>query len=148
MKSDRNGENRHGRVFRDRWRDRQSAASRPGELIKQQGGVDGGLVALTVLLATGAVYAGTVSIAQTEALPAVAQGTVVTASRGDGTPPARGTTTQFRDASGATQRATVVDVTATEVKAGLDRPASAPTGELLVPRGRQRLISVLLPRLR
>ncbi len=151
MKTDRNGdggETRHEPVFRQRWRDRQSAATRPGELINQQGWVDGGLVALTVLLAAGAVTAGTVSVVQTEALPAVAQGIWVTASRDGGIPPARGAAVQFRDASGTTQTAVVVDVTATEVKAELGRPVSAPTGELVVPQGRRRLISTLLPRLR
>jgi hypothetical protein len=100
-----------------------------------------------VLLAAGAVAVGTVSIAQTEALPAVTQGMSVTAIRGGGTPPAQGTAAQFRDASGTTQGAVVVEVTATEVRAQLERPVSASAGELVVPKGRQRLISVLLPRL-
>ncbi|MGD1171903.1 hypothetical protein ACKUVQ_05155 [Mycobacterium seoulense] len=103
MKADRNsddGEIRHEPVFRERWRDRQSAASRPGELIKQERWVDAGLVALSVLLAAGALAAGTVRIAQTE------------------------------------------------VKAEVGRPVSGPAGEVVVPQGRQRLISVLLPRLR
>lgn len=142
------GEIRYESVFRERWRDRQSAATRPGELIKQQGWIDAGLVALGVLLAAGAVAAGTVSIARTEALPAVTQGMSVTAMRGGGTPPARGTAAQFRDASGATQGAVVVEVTATEVRAQLERPVSEPAGELVLPNARQRLISVLLPRLR
>ncbi|OBH84151.1 hypothetical protein [Mycobacterium sp. E2989] len=150
METDRNSDDRPGRhqpVFRERWRDRQSAASRPGELIKQQGWVNPGLVALTVLLAAGAVYAGTVSVAQTEALPAVAQGVWVTASREGVTPPPPGAPVQFRDPSGTTQ-GVVVDVTATEVKAELARPVSAPAGELVVPQGRRRLIGVLMPRLR
>jgi hypothetical protein len=151
MKTDRNsddGEIRYESVFRERWRDRQSAATRPGELIKQQCWIDAGLVALGVLLAAGAVAAGTVSVAQTEALPAVTDGTSVTAIPGSGTPPAQGTAAQFRDASGTTQGAVVVEVTATEVRAQLERPASAPAGELVVPKGRQRLINVLLPGLR
>jgi len=151
MKTERNsddGEIRYESLFRQRWRDRQSAATRPGELIKQQGWIDAGLVALGVLLAAGAVAAGTVSVPQTEALPAVTDGTSVTAIPGSGTPPAQGTAAQFRDASGTTQRAVVVEVTATEVRARLERPASAPAGELVVPKGRHRLISVLLPRLR
>lgn len=150
METDRygdDGEIRHESVFRERWRERQSTASRPGELIRQQGWVDAGLVALGVLLAAGAVVAGTASVARTEALPAVVQGISVTASRAGGMPPARGCAVQFRDASGATHGAVVVDVTATEVKAELDRPVSAPAGELVVPQGRQRLISTLLPRL-
>lgn len=150
METDRNGDNgvRGESVFRQRWRDRQSAATRPGELIKQQGWIDAGLVALWVLSTVGAVAAGTVSIAQNETLPAVAQGSSVTATRGGGTPPARGTAAQFRDLSGATQGAVVVEVTATEVRARLERPVSAPAGELVVPKGRQLLIDVLLPRLR
>jgi hypothetical protein len=141
------GDIRYESPFRERWRDRQSAATRPGELIKQQGWIDAGLIALGVLLAAGAVAVGTVSIAQTEALPAVTQGMSVTAIRGGGTPPAQGTAAQFRDASGTTQGAVVVEVTATEVRAQLERPVSASAGELVVPKGRQRLISVLLPRL-
>ncbi|OBB82651.1 hypothetical protein [Mycobacterium sp. 852002-30065_SCH5024008] len=151
MKADRDGDDgeiRHESVFRERWRDRQSAATRPGELIKQQGWINAGLVTLGVLLAAGAVAAGTVSAAQTEALPAVAQGTTVTATRDGGTPPARGAAARFRGASGTTQGAVVVEVTATAVTAQLQRPASEPAGELVVPKGRQRLISVLLPRLR
>ena len=140
------GEIRYESVFRDRWRDRQSAATGPGELIKQHGWIDTGLVALGVLLAAGAVAAGQVGIAQTEALPAVTQGITVTAIRGGGTPPAQGTAAQFRDASGTTQGAVVIEVTATEVRARLDRPVWAPAGELVVPTGRQPLISVLLPR--
>jgi hypothetical protein len=141
------GEIRYGSVFRERWRDRQSAATRPGELIKQPGWIDAGLVALGVLLTAGAVAAATSSVAQTEPLPAVTDGMSVTAIRGGGTPPAEGTAAQFRDASGTTQGAVVVEVTATQVRARLERPSSAPAGELVVPNGRQRLISVLVPRL-
>jgi hypothetical protein len=149
MKADQNSDNgeiRYESMFRERWRDRQSAATRPGELIKQQGWIDRGLVALGVLLAAGTVAASTLSVAQTEALPAIAQGTSVTAIRGGGTPPAQGSAAQFRDASGTTQGAVVVEVTATEVRAQLERPSSEPAGELVVPMGRQRLISVILPR--
>lgn len=141
------GEIRYESVFRQRWRDRQSA-SRPGELIKQQGWIDAGLVALGALLAAGAVAAGTVTIAQTQTLPAVTQGMSVTAIRDGGTPPAQGTAAQFRDASGTTRGAVVVQVTATEVRAQLETPVSVWPGELVVPNGRQRLISVLLPSLR
>lgn len=133
-------------VFRQRWRDRQSAGARPGELIKQPGWIDAGLVALGVLLAAGAVAASTVTVARTEALPAVVQGTSVTAPRGANAP-APGTTAQYRDSSGTTLDAVVVDVTATEVVARLARPGPASAGELLIPVGRQRLIGVLLPRL-
>ncbi|WP_066960972.1 hypothetical protein [Mycobacterium sp. 852002-50816_SCH5313054-b] len=151
MKIDRNShddESRCESVFRQRWRDRQSAAARPGELIRQQGWIDAGLVALWVLTTAGAVAAGTISVAQTDTLPAVAQDSSVTAARGSGPPPAQGTAAQFRDPSGTTQRAVVVEVTATDVRARLDRPVPAPAGELIVPTGRQRLISVLLPGLR
>ncbi len=141
------GEIRYESVFREHWRDRQSAATRPGELIKQPGWIDAGLEALGVLLAAGAVAAGTVTVERTEALPAVAQGMSVIADRAGGTPPAEGTAAQFRDASGTTHSAIVVEVTATEVRAQLEGPGSASAGELVVPKGRQRLISVLLPSL-
>jgi hypothetical protein len=140
------GEIRDESVFRERWRDRQSAATRPGELVKKPGWINAGLVALGVLLAAGGVAAGTVSIARTAALPAITQGMSVTAMRGAGPPPAVGTAAQFRDASGTTQGADVVEVTATQVRARLERPSSAPAGELVVPNGRQQLISVLVPR--
>lgn len=133
-------------VFRKSWRDRQSAGPRPGELIKQPGWIDAGLVALGVLLAAGAVAASTVTVARTAALPAVVDGTSVTAVRGD-VAPAPGTAAQYRDASGTTLDVVVVGVTRTEVVARLDQPGPASAGELLLPVGRQRLISVLLPRL-
>jgi hypothetical protein len=151
MKSDRNsddGEVRGEAVFRDRWRDRQSAATRPGELIRQRGWIDAGLVALWVLSTAGVLAAGTISIAQSETLPAVVEGSSVTATRGGATPPAPGAAAQFRDPSGATQGAVVTDVTAAEVRARLQQPIPARAGELIVPAGRQRLISVLLPGLR
>ena len=141
------GEVRYETVFRKRWRDRQSVGVRPGELIKQPGWIDGGLIALGVLLATGAVAACTVTVAQTAALPAVVQDTSVTAVRASGPAPAPGTVAQYRDASGTTVGAVVDEVTATEVMARLDRPGPASAGELMIPAGRQRLISVLLPRL-
>ena len=138
---------RYDAVFRERWRDRQSAGARPGELVKQPGWIDAGLVALGVLLALGVVAAGTMTIARTQALPAVVQGTSVTAARGEASP-APGSVVQYRDASGITVGATVVEVTETEVSARLDRPSPASTGQLLVPGDRQRVITVLLPRLR
>jgi hypothetical protein len=137
---------RYEAVFRERWRDRQSAGARPGELVKQPGWIDSGLVALGVLLTVGVVAAGTMTIARTQALPAVVQGTSVTAARGEASP-ATGSVVQYRDASGITLGATVVEVTETEVTARLDQPAAASTGQLLVPADRQRLITVLLPRL-
>ena len=142
------GEVRYESVFRERWRDRRSAGARPGELIKQPGWIDAGLVGLGVLLAAGAVAAGTVTIARTEALPAVAQGTSVTAVRTGPATPDLGTAVQFRDASGTTLDAVVVEVTPTEVTAQLEQPGPPESaGELLIPAGRQRLINVLLPRL-
>lgn len=134
-------------VFRERWRDRQSAGARPGELIKQPGWIDAGLVALVVLLVAGLIAAGTMTITRMQALPAVVQGASVTAARGEASP-ALGSVVQYRDASGTTLSATVVEVTETEVMARLDQPGPASTGELLVPADRQRLITVLLPRLR
>lgn len=141
------GEVRYEAVFRERWRDRQSGGARPGELIKQPGWIDVGLVALGILLAAGVVAAGTMTIARSEALPAVVQGNLVTAVLADATGPTPGTAVQFRDESGATFDAVVVDVSATEVTAQLAQPGPAAAGKLLVPAGRQRLISLLLPRL-
>jgi hypothetical protein len=138
---------RYEAVFRERWRDRQSAGARPGELVKQPGWIDAGLVLLGVLLAAGVFAAGTMTIARTQALPAVVQGTSVTAARGEASP-APGSVVQYRDGSGITLGATVVEVTASEVTARLDRPGPASTGQLLVPGDRQPLITVLLPRLR
>jgi hypothetical protein len=140
-------EGRYETVFRERWRDRQSTGARPGELVKQPGWIGAGIVALGVLLTAGVVAAGTMTIERTQALPAVVQGTTVTAARADASP-APGSVVQYRDASGITLGATVVEVTETEVTARLDRPGPASTGELLVPADRQRLITVLLPRLR
>jgi hypothetical protein len=140
------GEVRYETVFRERWRDSQSAGARPGELIKQPGWIDPGLVGLAVLVAAGAVAASAVTVAQTVALPAVVQGTSVTADRTGASAPAPGTPVQLREGSGTTLGAVVVEVTPTEVTAQLDRPSAASTGELLVPVARQRLVSVLLPR--
>jgi hypothetical protein len=141
------GEAPYKAIFRERWRDRQSGGARPGELIKQPGWIDAVLVALGVLLAAGGVAAGTITIARSEALPAAVQGNSVTAVLADASAPARGTAVQFRDTSGATFDAVVVDVSATEVTAQLAQPGPTSAGKLLVPAGRQRLISLLLPRL-
>ncbi len=103
---------RYESVVRERWRDRQSAATRPGVPIKQQRWIDAGLVAFGVLLTAGAVAAVTVTTDENAALPTVTQGNSVTAIRGG------------------------------------DTPISAPAGGLVVPTVRQRLIFVLLPRLR
>ena len=138
---------RYEAVFRERWRDRKSEGARPGELIRQPRWIDVGLVVLGILLASGAVAAGTMTTARTEALPAVAQGTSVSAVLADVAAPAPGTPVQFRDASGTTFVAVVVGTSATEVAAQLAHPGPASAGKLLVPAGRQRLISLLLPRL-
>jgi hypothetical protein len=141
------GKVRYESVFRERWRDRQSAGARPGELITQPAWIDAGLVVLAVLVAAGAVAGGTITVARTAALPAVVQGMSVTAVNSGSAELVPGTAVQYRDASGATQRAVVAEVTPTEVIAQLEQPGPASAGELLVPAGRQRLISVLLPRL-
>jgi hypothetical protein len=113
------GEVRYASVFREHWRDRQSAATRTGELITQPGWIDAGIAALCALLAAGTLAAGTITLARTEALPAVAQGASVSAVRTGGSP----------------------------LPTGLQRPGATSAGELLLPAGRQRLISALLPRL-
>ena len=133
-------------IFRASWRDHHSTGSRPGELIKNPGWIDAGLIALAALLTAGAVAAGTITVAQTTTLPAVAQGTTVTADIADGQAPAPGTAVQFRDASGSTVDAVIDEVTATEVTAHLGGPAPASTGELVVPAESERLINVFLPR--
>lgn len=140
------GELRYGSIFRASWRDHHSAGSRPGELVENPGWIDAGLVALAGLLTAGAVTAGAITVGQTTTLPAVVQGATLTADLADGPPPAPGTKVQFRDTSGSTVDAIIVDVTATDVTAQLERPAPASAGELLVPAERQRLISVFLPR--
>jgi hypothetical protein len=141
------GEVRYENVFRDRWRELQSAGARPGQLIKQPGWIDAGLAVLGALVVAGAFAAGTLTVAETDALPAVVHGTNVTATLTGGLAPAPGTAVQYRDASGTTLGGVVVEATATEVTVRLDRAGPASAGELLVPAGRQRLISVLLPRL-
>jgi hypothetical protein len=103
-----------------------------------------------VLLVAGAVVAGTVTVARSESLPAAVQGNSVIAVLPEvnrGATPAQGAAVRFRDPSGATYDAVVVDVSATEVVAQLKQPGPESTGQLLVPTGRQRLITVLLPRL-
>ncbi|MBU3748872.1 MAG: hypothetical protein FGM52_00175 [Mycobacterium sp.] len=135
-------------VFRESWRERQSAGNRLGDLIRQPGWLDAGLVGLGVLLAAGAVAAGTVTVARTAAYPAVVDGTTVSAVRGSGPTPAVGSPAQFRDTSAAEIGATVVSVSATEVVARLSRPASESAGQLLVPLGRERLLDLLAPRIR
>jgi hypothetical protein len=141
------GEAPYQSIFRERWRDRQSGGSRPGELIKQPRWIDAGLVVLGVLLATGVVAAGTMTVARSEALPAAVQGNSVIAVLADAAAPAPGTAVQFQDATGGTFDAVVVDAGPTDVMAQLKQPAPESTGKLLIPAGRQRLIAMLLPRL-
>ncbi|MCE5289318.1 MAG: hypothetical protein LLG14_08735 [Nocardiaceae bacterium] len=141
------GDLRSESVFRDRWRERRSASSPFGELVKQPRWITAGLVALATLIVAGLVAAFTITIAQTAALPAAAQDTSVLAVRGDGPAPDLGSVVQFRDASGITISGTVSEVTPTEIVARLERPSSSPAGVLIVPSGRQRLIDVLLSRL-
>lgn len=137
-------------VFREHWRSRQSDTGRPGDLIKQSGWMDGGLWTLGVLLVVGAVAAATGTVARTESLPAVAEGTAVTAPRAGQAAPALGETAQFRDSSGAARSAVIIEVSATEVRAALPRPVhvAVTPGVLDVPVGRQQLINVLLPEFR
>lgn len=142
------GDARCTSVFRERWRDRQSGATRPGELVSQPGWIGAGLVALGVMLTAGAVTAGTVTTERATTLPAVADGMSVTGIRSGEAPPARGTAAQFRDSSGTTWDAVVVEVTANEVKASMRQRSSGSAGALVYPAGREPLITVLLPRLR
>jgi len=138
---------RYETIFRERWRDRQSGGARAGELIRQPRWIDAGLVGLGVLLVAGAVAAGTITIGRSESLPAAVQDNSVIAVLADGAAPAPGAAVQFRDPSGAKFDAVVVEVSPTEVLAQLKRPGPESTGQLLVPVGRQRLITILLPRL-
>jgi hypothetical protein len=141
------GEGGEGSVFRDRWRERQSATGRPGELIRQPGWIDSGLWTLGLLIAAGMLAASTGTVARTEGLPAAAHGASVSAPRAGEVTAVAGDPAQFHDASGATRAAVIVEVTATEVRAALRAPGPAESvGVLDVPAGRQRLISVLFSR--
>src|SRR5262249_31560757 len=124
------GEARYESIFRERWRDRQSGGARPGELIKQPGWIDVGLGILGVLLVVGGVAAGTTTVARSEALPAAVQGNSVIAVLADVAAPGLGTPVQYRDTSGATFDAIVVDVSPTEVTAQLKQPSPELTGKL------------------
>jgi hypothetical protein len=62
-------------VFRANWRDRQSAGARPGELIKNPGWIDAGLLVLAVLFTAGIVAAATINVQQSTPLPAVRSST-------------------------------------------------------------------------
>jgi hypothetical protein len=117
-------------------------------LIRNPRWLDAGLATLVVLLIGGAVALGTITVEQTATMPAVVQGTSLTADRAAGPPPppAPGAAVQFRHAFGLPVDAVIVDVTATEVTARLQEPTPASAGELVVPAERQRLIDVFLPR--
>jgi hypothetical protein len=132
-------------VFRDRWLERRSASPKLGELINEPRWIAAGLIALATLLIAGFVAGGTVTIAQTEALPAVAQGDSVTAMRFGTSTPDVGTAGHFRDASGASISVVVTEVTATEVRARLPEASAMSVGELVLPAEPKRLIDVLLP---
>ncbi len=133
-------------VFRESWRERQSAGNRLGGLIRQPRWVDAGLVALAGLLAAGAVAGATVTVARTMSFPAVTDGATVSAVRGSGPAPAVGSPAQFRDTTGTTD-AVVTGVTPTEVVARLSSPSAPSGGQLLMPAGREPLFNLLLPRL-
>lgn len=133
-------------VFRESWRERQSAGNRLGSLIRQPRWMDAGLVALAVLLAAGAVAAATVTVGRTAAYPAVVDGTTASAVRGSDPAPAVGSPAQFRSRAD-TADAVVVDVTPTEVIARLNTAVPSTAGQLLVPAGSERLYQVLIPRL-
>lgn len=134
-------------VFRQRWRERQSGGNQPGDLIRQSHWIDPGLIALGVLLAAGVVAGALVTVEQTVAFPAIAHDVSVSAVRDSGPAPNVGSAAQFRDTTGSVIDAVVVGVAPTEVMAELSRPAPPSAGQLLIPMGRQRLVSVLVPRL-
>jgi hypothetical protein len=138
----------HESVFRAQWRERHCESGRPGDLIAQPGWIDSGLWTLGLLVAAGVLAAASGTVARTATLPAVAHGTWVSAIRSGEPAPRVGDTAQFRDSSGGTQTAVVVEVTATEVRADLNRSVDADVspGRLEMPAGRQPLITVLLPR--
>jgi hypothetical protein len=121
---------RYQSVFRASWRDRQTAGARPGELIKNPRWLDAGLTTLVLLLMGGAVALGTITVEQTATMPAVVQGTSLTADRAAGPPPppAPGAAVQFRHSFGLPVDAVIVDVTATEVTARLQEPSPASVG--------------------
>lgn len=134
-------------VFRERWRERQSAGNRLGSLIRQPRWMDAGLVVLAALLAAGAVAAATVTVGRTAAYPAVVDGTTASAVRGADPAPEVGSPAQFRGAAAAPVDAVVVNVTPTEVIARLNTAVPSTAGQLLVPAGSERLYQVLIPRL-
>lgn len=133
-------------VFRESWRERQSSGNRLGGLIRQPKWMDAGLVALAGFLVAGAVAGATVTVARNTSFPAVADGATVSAVRGHGPAPAVGSPAQFRATTGTTD-AVVVEVTPTEVMARLSTPVAPSGGQLLVPAGRESLLSLLVPRL-
>lgn len=132
-------------IFRRPWRDSRSAPKGPGKLIEQPQWIGAGLVALAVLLSVGVAAASTVTVAGTEALPAVTQGDSVVAMRSGEAAPELGAIAEFRDSSGKSWPATVVEVTTTQVRAHLTGPSALTVGELVVPAGQDRLIDILVP---
>lgn len=134
-------------IFRRQWRSRQSNRRGPGDMIVQPRWIGGGLAGLAGLLAAGIVSATTLTVARTASLPAVAMETAVTAVPSEDTPPV-GAMAHFRDTSGATVDAVITESSATQVRARIPWRIPGTAGQLLVPDGRQRVISVLLPRLR
>lgn len=134
-------------MFRKHWQEHQSAAAMPGDLVSQPRWIDSGLTVLATMLVAGVVLGGTVTVARTEALPAVAQGSAVTAARTGDRAPELGATVQFRDAAGTSHSAVVIEVTGTEIVAQLPDPGRPAVGELILPAKSERLISLLVPRL-
>ena len=134
-------------IFRQRWRDSRSASKGPGKLLEQPRWITTGLVALGALSLAGVAAANAVTVARTEALPAVTQGDSVVAMRSGEPAPDLGTVAEFRDAAGMSWPAIVIEVTTTQVHAQLDGPRSLVVGELVVPAAEDRLIDILVPRL-
>jgi len=141
------GEVRYESVFRETWRARQAGGARAGELVKQPGWINAGLLALGVALCAGAVAASTITVEQTATLPAIVAGTSVTAIRSGADTPAPGTVVQFRGAEGETVPGVVDEVDDTEVIVRLERAVPASAGQLIISTGRQRIIEALLPSL-
>lgn len=132
-------------VFRERWRENRSSGSRLGSVIRPPRWITAALVGLAVAVAAGVVAAITVTVPQTAAFPAVANGTAVSAVRGSEPAPVVGSPAQFRTATAGAIDAVVVGVTATEVTAQLSSPVPPSAGRLTVPAGREPLIALLAP---
>lgn len=133
-------------VFRERWRERQSAGNGLERLVRQPAWVDAGLVILGVLLVLGVVAAANVTVARTAAFPAVSDGLRVSAVRDAAPAPLVGSPARFHDLAGTDVDAVVVEVDPTEVIAELSRPTAPSAGQLLVAVGPGRLVDLLAPR--